>query len=336
MERLRSFVLATLLPWAPLLLPVVLVVVMLVVNPTLRMGATWDAIGRNWTATALLAIALTPVIITGGIDLSVGSILGLAAVAAGFLWRDLGLPLPLALAGGVLTGLAAGMVNGLLVLTRISPLVVTVATLAVFRGLAYGLSGPQAVDSFPPVLSEAWYARFLGVPCPVWVAAIVFLAVYALLHHTWMGRMLYAIGDNAAAARYAAVPVRTLTFAVYALSGLLAGLAGLANVAQYRAAPADRGAGMELGAVACVVLGGVRITGGAGHLAGTLLGTITLAALLEGLTVVRYSGRPLATGLLLVIVAVANEGLARWQARRSAELGRRPRPHPDEQAQPVK
>src|SRR5262249_7501547 len=160
----------------------------------------------------LLAIGLTPIIITGGIDLSVGSVVGLAAVAAGFFWRDLGLPLSAALVGGVLTGLAAGMANGALVVSGINPLVVTLGTLAVFRRLAYGLSGSQAVDDFPLGLRQWWNGSFAGIPHPVWLIGLGFGGMYLFLHHTWMGRMLFALGDNAAAARYAGVPVRSLTF----------------------------------------------------------------------------------------------------------------------------
>jgi len=112
---------AILVRWAPVLLPGFVLAAMLTLNPTLRHLATWDRIGRNWCDVALLAIGLTPIIITGGIDLSVGSVVGLAAVAAGFFWRDLGLPLSAALVGGMLTGLAAGMANGTLVLAGINP-----------------------------------------------------------------------------------------------------------------------------------------------------------------------------------------------------------------------
>jgi rhamnose transport system permease protein len=305
---------------APLLLPVVVLAALLVLNPTLHLPGTWERLSRNWAHVALLAIGLTPVILTGGIDLSVGSVAGLSAVVAGFLWRDLDLPLPLALAGCVLTGLAAGAVNGSLVLAGISPLVVTLATLAVFRGLAYGLSGPQSVDNFPPALRQWWDADFLGVPHPLGLVLICFALVYVFLHHTWMGRMVFALGDNPQAARYAGVPVRSLTFSLYTLCGLLAGVTGLASVLEFRSAPANQGENYELRAIACVVLGGVRITGGSGHLAGTLLGTITLAALMQGMVAVPGRWRTLVTGVLLIVIALANEGLARlrirWETKR--------------------
>src|SRR5581483_11712307 len=247
--------------WVPVALPVAVLGAMLALNPTLRVPATWDGMARNWTGEALLAVALTPIIVTGGIDLSVGSVVGLSAVVAGFLWRDAGLPIAVALAGSLATGLACGVLNGGLVLTGINPLVVTLATLAVFRGLAYGVSGQQSVSEFPPRLGEWWEANLCGIPHPLWIILIVFALGYVFLHHTWIGRMLFAMGDNARAARFAGVPIKSLTFGLYAASGLVAGLVGLTTVMKSLAAPPSQGEEMELRAIACVVLGGVRITG---------------------------------------------------------------------------
>jgi rhamnose transport system permease protein len=286
---------------------------MLLLNGSLRHLATWERIGRNWAGVSMLAIAMTPIMVTGGIDLSVGSVVGFSAVLAGVVWRDLGLPLPAALALCVSAGLFAGMVNGSLVVAGISPLVTTLATLTVFRGLAYGLAGDKRVDDFPAHLSVWWEGSTWKLPHPIWLVLITFVAVYVFLHHTWMGRMLFAIGDNERAARYAAVPVRSLIFSLYALSGLLAGLVGLASLLEFRSAPPSQGEGLELKAIACAVLGGVRITGGAGHLGGTLLGTFTLAALLEGLVGVPARWRLVLLGIFLIAVATANERLARWR-----------------------
>jgi rhamnose transport system permease protein len=215
--------------WTPALLPVAVLGLMLALNPVLRQAPSWERMGRSWAGIALLALGLTPIIIAGGIDLSVGSMVGLSCVVVGALWRDLHWPLAAALTGGVLAGLGAGMLNGAVILTRINPLVVTLATLAVFRGLAYGLSGEQPVRDFPAGLRQWWTGSFLFVPFPVWIVLIAFVLIYLFLHHTWMGRMLYAIGDNPHAARYAGVPLHSLTFSLYALSGLLAGFVGLGS-----------------------------------------------------------------------------------------------------------
>jgi rhamnose transport system permease protein len=300
--------------WAPVVLPVVVVALMLCLNPTLRSPAAWQNIARNWAGVAILAVALTPVVVTGGIDLSVGSVVGLSAVVAGALWRA-GLPLEAALPCCLLVGLGCGGVNGSLVVAGINPLVVTLATLGVFRGLAYAVSGSDPVNDFPVAMTDWWEGKWLGLPRPLAVVVAAAAAGYVVLHHTWPGRMLFALGDNARAARFAGVPVAPLTFGVYASSGLLAGLVGLCEVLKSGAAPANLGEGLELTVVACVVLGGVRITGGSGHLGGTLLGTLTLVALLEGVVWVRGPWRPVATGLFLVGVALAG--------RLSSDGGRR-------------
>jgi ribose/xylose/arabinose/galactoside ABC-type transport system permease subunit len=198
MTQSRASLRVVLVRWGPLLVPLGVLAVLFVLNPTLRHPATWERMSRNWAHVALLAIGLTPIIITGGIDLSVGSIVGLSAVVAGFLWRDGGWPLEVALLSSLLAGLAAGVLNGSLVLAGISPLVVTLATLAVFRGLAYGLSGAQSVDNFPAGLRQWWEGSFLGVPHPLGLVLIPFALAYVFLHHTWMGRMVFALGDNPA------------------------------------------------------------------------------------------------------------------------------------------
>jgi len=306
--------------WAPLALPLIVLASMLALNPALRVPSTWDRIARNWAGEALLAAALTPIIVTGGIDLSVGSIVGLSAVVAGFLFRDAGLPIAFALSGCVLAGLLCGALNGALILTGINPLVVTLATLGVFRGLAYGISGQRMVDGFPPGLEEWWEADSFWLPRPLWLIVLVFVVAYVFLHHTWMGRMLFAMGDNIRAARFAGVPIQSLKFSLYAASGLIAGIVGMTTVMKSLSAPPSQGEEMELKAIACVVLGGVRITGGMGNVAFTLLGTLTLAALLEGMVWVPGEFRLLCTGSFLIAVAIANEALARWRARTEIAL----------------
>jgi rhamnose transport system permease protein len=309
---------------AEFLVPVLMVAVMLVINPRLGNPVVWERISRNWAGVGLLALAITPIVITGGFDLSIGSVVAFAAVVNGFLWRDLGFPLGIALVGSIVAGLAAGIVNGTLVLAGISPLVVTLATLAVFRGLAYGLSGPQPVDDFPQSLATWWEGAFLGLPVPVCLFLLGWIIIYVLVHHTWMGRMIFAIGDNVQAARFAGVPVRTLTFGLYVLSGLMAGVVGLTRVCEFRSARPGEGESevLELQAVACVVLGGVRITGGAGQVGGTVLGTITLAALLEGMARIPARWRPLITGAFLVAAAIVYEALVRLRTRWEPGAGR--------------
>jgi ribose transport system permease protein len=301
---------ALLLAYLPWLLAAAVLAGCVAAVPAFRRPAYWRSLPEDYFAPAVLALALTPVILTGGIDLSVGSVAVFSAVVAGVLLRDAGWPAPLALAAGVAAGLSAGLVNGTLVAVGVVPLVATLATRELFRGLASTLSGGDRV-SLPEGLGSWWTTPVLGQPPPLVVWGVIALAAYAVVHHTWVGRAVFAVGDNPEAAKFAGVPVRRLQLGLYAATGLLAGVCGAADVLHDQAASAEANRSLELTAIACVVLGGTRVTGGSGSVAGTLLGTVTVVALVAGLAGVWREGRELALGGLLVAVAVANEAARR-------------------------
>jgi ribose/xylose/arabinose/galactoside ABC-type transport system permease subunit len=305
-----------LLQRTPWIVSGVILLTLVLAVPAFHQPLFWLSLSRQYFAPAMLALALTPIILTGGIDLSVGSVTVFSSVVIGVLWRDLGVPIELALAGGVLAGLLAGLGNGLLVTVGVLPLVATLATRELFRGLAWTLSGNAPVNRFPPQLVGWWGANILALPLPLLVIAGLFVLTYLAVHHTWIGRMLFAIGDNERAARFAGVPVNRIKLGLYAASGFVSGLCGAAMVMKYGAAKADAEKSLELIAIACVVLGGIRITGGGGHVAGTLLGIVTVASLLAGLGSVASNWRDTITGSILVAVAITNEAAARWAIRR--------------------
>ncbi len=234
----------------------------------------------------LLAVALTPVITSGGIDLSVGSLMGLSAVVFGKLWRDGGLPIGLAAAATLCVGALAGSLNGLLITRgRIPALIVTLGSFSMFRGLAEGLTG--GVDNF-----TEFPERFLflgqgyslgGIPTQVPFFIVVAAAFWVLLHRTTIGRGLVAVGFSPEGARYAGLPVERLVALVYLLSGLVASLAAVIYVAHLGQAKADAGTGYELAAITAVVLGGTSIFGGRGSVPGTILGLFAIAVLQNGL-----------------------------------------------------
>jgi rhamnose transport system permease protein len=302
-------------PW---LLAGLILLTMVLLVPAFRRPGYWLTLGEQYFATAALALALTPVMLTGGIDLSVGSVAVFGSVVVGALWRDLGWPLEWAMAGGVLAGGLVGLGNGTLVNVGVMPLVATLATRELFRGLAMSLSGDTPVNRFLPAAGAFWQQSLLGVPLPLAVLAALFLITYLVVHHTWVGRMVFAIGDNEQAARFAGVPVQRLKLGLYGWCGLVAGLCGASLVMQYGTAKADAQPYLDLLAIACVVMGGIRITGGAGHVVGTLLGIVTVLALQAGLQSGMYqlpSGwRDILTGAVLVVVAIINEATARWTA----------------------
>jgi rhamnose transport system substrate-binding protein len=253
----------------------------------------------------LLALALTPVIISGGIDLSVGSMMGLAAVVMGGLWRDAHLPMTIAIALALLVGLLGGALNAL-VISRLGfpPLIVTLGTFSLFRGIAEGLTrGIENYSGFSPrfLFLGQGYVRGV-VPTQLFVLLAVIAAFAWWLHRTSYGRSLYAIGYSAEGSRYAGIPVtRRLAF-VYVLSGLVASLAAVIYVAHLGQAKSDAGTGYELMAITAVVLGGASIFGGRGTVLGTMLGLFGIVILQNGL---RLSGQPteltgILTGVLLV------------------------------------
>ena len=253
----------------------------------------------------LLALALTPIIVTGGIDLSVGSMMGLAAIVLGWLWHDVGLPMPVAVALTLLLGVAGGALNAALI-TRLKfpPLIVTLGTLSLFRGIAEGVTGGiQHYSGFPDSFLHLGQGYVGGVvPTQLFIFVAAAIAAAWWLHRTSFGRALYAIGHSAEGARYAGIPVSRRLGAVYVLSGLAASLAAVIYVAHLGQAKSDAGTGYELMAITAVVLGGASIFGGRGTVLGTVLGLFSIVLLQNGL---RLTGQPaelsgILTGVLLV------------------------------------
>ena len=264
-------------------------------------------IGRLCVEIGLLALALTPVIITGGIDLSVGSLLGLCAVIVGKLWRDAGWPIGAAAAAAVCAGGMGGALNALFITRlRVPPLVVTLGSYSLFRGLAEGLTG--GVDNFTRFpdaflfLGQGYWFGFLPAQLPLFAAWII--GLWFLVHRTTLGRAWSAIGYSRAGARYAGIRVERSTAIAYLLSGLAAGTAAVIYVSHVGQAKADAGTNYELAAITAVVLGGTSIFGGRGTITGTLLGLLAIAVLQNG---IRLADQPaeLAGALNAVLLLAA-------------------------------
>lgn len=241
---------------------------------------------RTSTEVGLLALALTPVIVSGGIDLSVGSLMGLSAVLCGLLWRDLGLPVGVAALLAIAAAGAAGLLNAVLVARlRLAPLIVTLGTYSLFRGLAKGLTaGVETYADFPAgflFLGQGYLGGIVPAQLPVLAAAAAGFAL--LLHRTGSGRALQAIGFSSEAARHAGLPVAGRLTLAYVLASLTAGVAAVLYVARVGQAKADAGTSYELMAITAVVLGGTSIFGGRGTIHGTLLGVFAIATLQNGL-----------------------------------------------------
>jgi rhamnose transport system permease protein len=297
--------------WLLLALLVLELVVFAAVGANFVSSENAGEIVRASAEVGLLALALTPVVLTGGIDLSVGSLLGLCAVVFGAAWRVAGLSMPLAIAATLLVGTAGGALNAVLVARwRVPPLIVTLGTYSLFRGLAEGVTGGITnYSNFPPAFLELGQGRVAGVPLQLFVLVAVAIGIWLLVHRSAIGRMLRAIGFSSEGAAHAGIPVARRLALVYILSGATASAAALVYVARLGQAKADAGTGFELVAITAVVLGGTSIFGGRGSVIGTLLGVAILAVLQNGL---RLADLPaelagILAGALLVTAIAANK-----------------------------
>ena len=291
--------------WALLILLLVELVLFSIIGENFFSRANGFEIIRLSVEIGLLALALTPVIITGGIDLSVGSMMGLSAISCGWMWKVAGVPIWLSVLLTLLLGLLGGSLNALLIARlKLPPLIVTLGTFSLFRGLAEGITGGVAnYSGFPAsflFLGQGYWLGFLPPQTLILAAAAVFY--FLLMHRTIIGRSLYAIGFSAEGARYAGIPVARQIALSYILSGLAASIAAVIYVAHLGQAKSDAGTGYELIAITAVVLGGTSIFGGRGTVWGTLLGLFAIVILQNGL---RLAALPtelagILTGALLV------------------------------------
>jgi ribose/xylose/arabinose/galactoside ABC-type transport system permease subunit len=290
------------------------------------MDNTFDIL-RHSVEIGLLALVMTPIILTGGIDLSVGSLLGLCAILFGKLWRDAGLPIPVAAACTLVIGALAGGLNATLITwLRLPPLIVTLGTFSLFRGLGEAITrGVDTFTNFPASFLFLGQERWLGIPAQAPIFIAVAVGVWLLVHRTTFGRSFRAIGFAPEGARYAGIPVERRIALAYVLAGIVAALAAIIYTARLGQAKADAGTGYELFAITAVVLGGTSIFGGVGSVHGTLLGVAAIAVLSNGLVHARQP-REMAgmlTGLLLILALSASvipKMLAALRARRQTSL----------------
>jgi len=225
---------------------------------------------------ALLALPMTAIIIAGGIDLSVGAMMALSAVVFGLSY-EAGLSPWVGALLALLTGMAAGAINGVFVAwARVHPLIVTLATLAAYRGTAEGISLARPISGFPESFAVLGRGHIMGIPIPGAFFVLAALLATVVLARTPFGRSLYAIGNNEAASHFSGIDVARIKFWIYAMSGSAAGLAAVAFVARRNTAKADIATGMELDVITAVVLGGTSIYGGRGRIVGTLLGVLLI------------------------------------------------------------
>ena len=266
--------------------------------------------GRLMAEMGIVGLGMTFIIVTGGIDLSVGSILGLVAILLGVFWKNVGLPLPVAMFLAVVAGSLAGLFNGFIITRfKVPPLIATLATLALYRGLAEGISESRSVRGYPEWFYVLGQGDVWGIPTQLWVFLALAVVAIFILGVTPFGRTIYAIGSNAVAARFSGISVNRSLLAIYTASGFLAAIAGVIFVSRVSTTRSDMGTGLELDVITAVVLGGTSIFGGRGTVVGTLLGLMLMQALKSGLLLagVKGDGTIMAIGVVLIgTVIVSN------------------------------
>jgi len=316
--------------WETGLAVVVLLIVIVgsAASPDFLTGNNLFNLGLSNGEIAIMTLPMTLIIISGEIDLSVASILGLASALLGYLWSK-GWPMPGIFVTVAAAGLAAGAVNGLLVTRlRLPSLAVTIGTLALYRGIATILLGPNTVSSFPTAYTNLGInaVPFTGNDITYSTAIFIVLAIIfgVLLHATPFGRSIYAMGASAEAAQFAGIRVKRVKTILFMVSGLICSLAGVLYTFRLDTAVQNNGLGLELDVVAIVLLAGVSIFGGKGSIAGVVLAVLAFAGIQNALLLTNFNQE--ATGIVtgvLLLASVFVPNAARW-LRYWARLLRRP------------
>ena len=240
-------------------------------------------IGAQTAVVAVIAIGMTLVIITAGIDLSVGSVAALAGVLGVMMMSQAGLPVPVAILGGTLVGALCGLVNGLLVsVAGLNPFIATLGMLTVARGLTYIFTNAVAVFGAPNSFRLLGQGVIGPIPIPILMIVLVAAAGYVVLARTRLGRYAYAMGSNLEAARLSGIPIRRYLTSVYVISGALAGFGGMIAASRVNSGQPNFGIGLELDVIAAAVIGGASLFGGQGTVVGTLIGAFLVALIRNG------------------------------------------------------
>ena len=269
----------------------------------------------------IVALPLTMVIVSGGIDISFGSTIGLCAIALGVLFQS-GVPMPLAILLTLLLGALCGLINaGLIIYTKVNPLVITLGTLYLFAGSALLLSGMAGAMAFTDFAN----LDVLGLPVPLIIFLICLLVFWLWLHKTHAGRNVFLIGQSPRVALYSAIPVNRTLCALYAMTGLASAVAAVLLVSYFGSARSDLGASFLMPAITAVVLGGANIYGGSGSIIGTAIAVLLVGYLQQGLQMAGVPNQVSSalSGALLIVVVVGRsvslhrQQIKEWLARRA-------------------
>jgi len=270
----------------------------------------------------IVAIGEMMVILTGGIDLSVGSTLALTGMVVSMLYKDMpNFPVILAPILGIVIGGICGAINGLFVAKgKVIPIIATLSTMYIFRGLVYIISQGKWVNAheMPEGYKLLTRAEILGIPILIVYAFITFLLFYYILNYKLIGRSIYAVGNNPQSAVYIGIDKTKVLFLVYLISGILAGLSGVLYTSRFASAESSAAIGFELSAISAVVIGGVKTTGGSGKIGGVVLGALLLTMIVNGLNIMRISPfyKLALQGLMFLIAVIIDSLMAERTQRR--------------------
>lgn len=292
----------------PLLGFIILVIIVSVLNPDFLEPLNILNLLRQVAINALIAFGMTFVILTGGIDLSVGSILALSSAFVANLMLA-GVDPILAIIIGCAAGGVMGMVNGLMITKgKMAPFIATLATMTIFRGLTLVYTNGNPITGLGESMAFQLFGRgyFLGIPVPAITMAITFIVLWVILHKTPFGRKTYAIGGNEKAAIVSGIKVPRVKIMIYSLAGALSALAGAILTSRLNSAQPTAGTSYELDAIAAVVLGGTSLSGGRGRIVGTLIGALIIGTLNNGLNLLGVSSfyQMVVKGIVIVIAVL--------------------------------
>ncbi len=266
----------------PFLTLIALFLILAIASPNFLTPTNLSSVVRQTAVINIMALGMTLIIISGGIDLSVGSILALSGLLGTTIMENK-LGIPAGMAVGLFAGTVCGLANGAMITSlRINPFIVTLGTMGIYRGLALIFSNGLPVHDIPPSVSYLGEGTVLGVPFVLGLLLVCAAAMHVVLEHTRLGRYAFSIGSNSDAAFYAGVPVKFVTISVYAIAGLLTGLSGMIEASRLMTGQPTGGQGYELQAIAAVVIGGGSLRGGEGSVLGTLVGAFIMGLLANG------------------------------------------------------
>lgn len=290
-----------------------LIVVLWILTPHFLTVSNLLNVAQQATIIAIIAVGMTFVIITGGIDLSVGSVLAFAGVVMANALQS-GVPLPLALLIGLGVGLICGVINGLLITVgRLPPFIATLGMMSVARGAALMFTEGRPISGFSEGFRSIATGEILRIPAPVVIMIVVYLIAHFVLKRTKLGRYTYAIGGNEEAALLSGINVRLNKTLVYGIAGLLSGLAAILLTARLNSAQPIAGMNYELDAIAATVIGGTSLLGGEGTVSGTLIGALIMAVLRNGLNLLSVSSffQQVVIGSVIIFAVLIDMALKR-------------------------